>query len=199
VLGKYKIVRRLSVGGMAEVFLATQIGIGGFEKPVALKRIQRNMIESRHMAIEMFLNEAKITARLTHPNIVQVLEVGEAQGALFLAMEYVHGKDLRNIIKQLEKTRATMPLAEAVYVGREIAQALHHAYWSNDINGKQLAVVHRDVSPQNIIVSFDGTVKLLDFGVAMSAVTDHDAKMIVGKWLYMSPEATSSQQVDHRT
>src|SRR5262249_26662679 len=91
ILGKYKIVQRLSAGGMAEVFLANQVGIGGFEKPVALKRIQHKLLETRHLAIELFLNEAKIAGRLTHPNIVQVLDVGEEQGALFLAMEYVHG------------------------------------------------------------------------------------------------------------
>ncbi len=199
ILGKYKIVRRLSEGGMAEVFLAKQVGIGGFEKPVALKRIQRKLLETRQQAIELFLNEAKIAGRLTHPNIVQVLDVGEVQGALYLAMEYVHGKDLRDVLKQLQQTRTAMPLGEACYVAREVAQALNHAFWSTDIDGKRLSVVHRDVSPQNIILGYDGTVKLLDFGVAMSAVTDHSAGLVVGKWLYMSPEATSNQSLDHRS
>src|SRR5260370_39578198 len=94
ILGKYKIIRRLSGGGMAEVFLAKQVGIGGFEKLVAIKQIHHKMLESRHQAIELFLNEAKIAGRLTHPNIVQVLDVGDAGGVLYLAMEYVHGKDL---------------------------------------------------------------------------------------------------------
>ena len=199
ILGKYKIVRRLSAGGMAEVFLAKQVGIGGFEKIVALKRIQRKLLESRHQAIELFLNEAKIAGRLTHPNIVQVLDVGEVHGALYLAMEYVHGKDLRAVIRRVQQTGGGMPLGEACYVVREVAQALHHAYWSNDINGQRLSVVHRDVSPHNIILGYEGTVKLLDFGVAMSAVTEHAQAMIVGKWLYMSPEATTSQQIDHRS
>jgi serine/threonine protein kinase len=199
ILGKYKIVRRLSAGGMAEVFLAKQVGIGGFEKPVALKRIQRKLLETRQQAIELFLNEAKIAGRLTHPNIVQVLDVGEVQGALYLAMEYVHGKDLRNVIKKLQQGHIIMPLGEACYVVREVAQALHHAYWSTDMTGQRLSVVHRDVSPQNIILSYDGTVKLLDFGVAMSAVTEHAETMIVGKWLYMSPETTTNGQIDHRS
>ncbi|MEJ7602113.1 MAG: serine/threonine-protein kinase, partial [Kofleriaceae bacterium] len=199
ILGKYKIVRRLSAGGMAEVFLAKQVGIGGFEKPIALKRILRKLLETRQTAVELFLNEAKIAGRLTHPNIVQVLDVGEVQGALYLAMEYVHGKDLRNVIKKLQQNRIIMPLGEACYVVREVAQALHHAYWSSDMTGQQLAVVHRDVSPQNIILSYDGTVKLLDFGVAMSAVTEHAETGIVGKWLYMSPETTTNQQIDHRS
>ena len=199
ILDKYKIVRRLSAGGMAEVYLAKQSGIGGFEKHVALKRIQRKLLESRQQAIELFLNEAKIAGRLMHPNIVQVLDVGEAQGALYLAMEYVHGKDLRNVLKKLQQTRTVMPLAEACYVVREVAQALQHAYWGTDMTGKRLSVVHRDVSPHNIILSYDGAVKLLDFGVAMSAVTEHAETMIVGKWLYMSPEATLNQQIDHRS
>ena len=199
VLGKYQIVRRLSQGGMAEVFLAKQIGIGGFEKAVAIKRIQNKLLESRHRAIELFLNEAKIAARLTHPNIVQVLDVGEDSGALFLAMEYVHGKDLRDLVKKLQKDHGVMPLAEACYVIREVALALHYAYWSTDMSGKRLSVVHRDVSPHNVILGYDGTVKLLDFGVAMSAITEHEKQLIVGKWTYMSPETTTTGQSDHRS
>src|SRR5262245_39571020 len=199
ILGKYKIVRRLTAGGMAEVFLAKQVGIGGFEKLVALKRIQRELLETRHRAIELFLNEAKIAGRLTHPNIVQVLDVGEVQGALYLAMEYVHGKDLRNVIKKLQQNRSRMPLGEACYIVREVAQALHHAYWSTDMTGQRLAVVHRDVSPHNIVISYDGAVKLLDFGVAVSAVTEHAETTVVGKWLYMAPETTMDNQVDHRS
>jgi serine/threonine protein kinase len=199
ILGKYKIVRRLSAGGMAEVFLAKQVGIGGFEKPVALKRILRQLLESRHLAVDMFLNEAKIAGRLMHPNIVQVLDVGEQAGALFLAMEYVRGKDLRDILKKLRASRATMPVGDACFIVREVAQALHHAYWSTDLAGKQLSVVHRDVSPHNVILGLDGTVKLLDFGVAMSAVTEHAETMIAGKWAYMSPEHTANQAVDHRS
>jgi serine/threonine protein kinase len=128
-----------------------------------------------------------------------VLDVGEVQGALYLAMEYVHGKDLQNVIKKLQQSRSIIPLGEACYIVREVAQALHHAYWSTDMTGQRLSVVHRDVSPQNIILSYDGTVKLLDFGVAISAVTEHAETMIVGKWLYMSPETTTNDQIDHRS
>jgi len=135
-----------------------------------------------------------------HPNIVQVLDVGEVGGALYLAMEYVRGRDLRELVKRLRAAGATMPLGEACYVVREVAQGLHHAYWSTDLAGKQLNVVHRDVSPHNIMLGYDGTVKLLDFGVAMSSVTEPtESNMIVGKWLYMSPEHTAKQQVDHRS
>jgi serine/threonine protein kinase len=199
ILGKYKIVRPLSAGGMAEVFVAKQVGIGGFEKPVAIKRIQNKLLESRNQAIELFLNEAKIAGRLMHPNIVQVLDVGQSGGALYLAMEYVHGKDLRDVLKTLNKRRVTMPLPEALYVVREVAQALDYAYWSTDMAGRRLNVVHRDVSPHNVILGYDGTVKLLDFGVAMSAITEHEQALIVGKWTYMSPETTMNGHADHRS
>ncbi|HEY4056567.1 MAG TPA: serine/threonine-protein kinase, partial [Kofleriaceae bacterium] len=168
-------------------------------KPVALKRIQHKLLESRHLAIDMFLNEAKIAGRLTHPNIVQVLDVGEVNGALYLAMEYVRGKDLRDIMKKLKNHSQNVPLGIACYVIREVAQALHHAYWSTDLNGSQLSVVHRDVSPHNVIIGYDGSVKLLDFGVAMSAVTEHAQSVIVGKWMYMSPEHSGSSPLDHRS
>jgi eukaryotic-like serine/threonine-protein kinase len=200
ILGKYKIVRRLSAGGMAEVFLAKQVGIGGFEKPVALKRILRQLLESRHLAVDMFLNEAKIAGRLMHPNIVQVLDVGEVGGVLYLAMEFVHGKDLRDVLKKLRASRSVMPLGDACFIVGQVAQALHHAYWSTDLAGKQLAVIHRDVSPHNVMLGYDGGVKLLDFGVAMSGVTEHAETMIAGKWAYMSPEhTTNQQQIDHRS
>lgn len=198
IFGKYKITRRLSAGGMADVFLAKQVGIGGFEKPVALKRIQRDLLERRHLAVEMFLNEARIAARLMHPNIVQVFDVGESHGALYLAMEYVHGRDFNELLKRLRGRRIGLPLAAACYVVREIAIALDHAYWSKDIDGKQLGVVHRDVSPHNVMLGFDGSVKLLDFGVAMSGLTGADT-MVVGKWMYMSPEHTRNKNVDHRS
>jgi serine/threonine protein kinase/anti-anti-sigma regulatory factor len=199
ILGKYKIMRRLSGGGMAEVFLAKQVGIGGFEKPVALKRIQSKLLETRQQAIELFLNEAKIVGRLTHPNIVQVLDVGEVGGALYLAMEYVHGKDLREVVKFLQRTRSKLPLPVTCFIVREVAQALDHAYWSSDVAGQRLAVVHRDVSPHNVILGYDGTVKLLDFGVATSAITENAEKLIVGKWMYMAPETTTSTVPDHRS
>jgi serine/threonine protein kinase len=196
ILGKYKIVRALSAGGMAEVFLAKQIGL---DKPVAIKRIQNKLLESRQQAIQLFLNEAKIAGRLMHPNIAQVLDVGEANGALYLAMEFVHGKDLREVIKALKKRGRTMPMPEALYIVREVALALDYAYWSTDLAGKRLNVVHRDVSPHNVILGYDGTVKLIDFGVAMSAITEHEQSLIVGKWTYMAPEATTNGKADHRS
>jgi serine/threonine-protein kinase len=198
-LGKYEVIRKLSSGGMAEVFLAKQIGFGGFERLVAVKRIQSKMLETRQQAVELFLNEAKIAGRLTHPNIVPVLDVGQDAGTLYLAMEYVHGKDLRDLLKTLQSRRLVMELGDALYIAREVATALNFAYWSTDIDGKLLQVVHRDVSPHNVILGYDGAVKLLDFGVAMSSITEEGEQMLVGKWQYMSPEVTRQHKADHRS
>jgi eukaryotic-like serine/threonine-protein kinase len=200
ILGKYRIVKPISAGGMAEVFLAKQVGIGGFEKTVALKRILRSFLENRHLAVDLFLNEAKIAARLVHPNIVQVLDVGEDRGSLYLAMEYVHGCDLRVVSRALKQRREQrLPVPEVLYIAREVANALHHAYYSADLEGKQNNVVHRDVSPHNILLSYEGAVKLSDFGVAASAVTTDRESLVTGKWAYMSPEQTLGQKLDHRS
>ncbi len=202
ILGKYEIVRAISVGGMAEVFLAVQKGIGGFAKPVALKRIRRSVLEHRHFAVEQFLNEAKIAATLAHPNIAQIFDVGEEDGVLYLAMEFVHGKDLRVFGKRLRdhESGTPVPLAMALYVVRQIALALHHAYTTVDLNGRQLKAIHRDVSPHNILCGFDGTIKLVDFGVATSAATArHDPTAMAGKRHYIAPEQLSGGTLDARS
>jgi serine/threonine protein kinase len=199
ILGKYEIARALSVGGMAEVFLAVQKGIGGFEKPVALKRIRRNVLDRRHQAVEQFLNEAKIAATLAHPNIAQIFDVGEEEGLLYLAMEYVHGKDLRVILRRLKDRNEKLPLGVALHIAQQIAGALHHAYTTQDLNGRQLKAIHRDVSPHNVLVAFDGTIKLIDFGVATSAATGVEAGQVAGKHNYMSPEQLQAQPLDARS
>lgn len=199
ILGKYEIVRALSVGGMAEVFLAVQRGIGGFEKPVALKRIRRTVLERRHFAVEHFLDEAKIAATLAHPNIAQIFDVGEEDGVLYLAMEYVHGKDLRVIAKKRKEHNTKMPLPAALFVVHEVARALHHAYTTINLAGRQLKAIHRDVSPHNILCGFDGAIKLVDFGVAISATTAAEPTHIAGKQSYMSPEQLAGQTLDARS
>ncbi len=200
ILGKYEIVRAISVGGMAEVFLAVQKGIGGFEKPVALKRIRRSVLERRHFAVAQFLNEAKIAATLTHPNISQIFDVGEEDGLLYLAMEYVHGRDLRLLQKRLRERSEKLPLPTVIHIVQQIARALHHAYSTVDLAGRQLKVIHRDVTPHNILCAFDGTIKLVDFGVATSALTaGHDPTQLAGKHNYVSPEQLAGQALDARS
>jgi eukaryotic-like serine/threonine-protein kinase len=201
ILGKYKIVRKLSSGGMAEVFLAKQIGIGGFEKPVALKRILRSLLEKKHKAVHLFLNEAKLSARLNHPNIVHVLDVAEVQGALYIAMEYVDGRDLSAVFGSLQQRGEWLGYEEALHIARAVASALHYAHFSTDLDGNQLRVIHRDLSPHNVLLGFDGSVRLADFGVATSSVTSATNTMptIAGKWTYMAPEQTTGAALDHRT
>jgi serine/threonine protein kinase/anti-anti-sigma regulatory factor len=189
ILGKYKIVRRLeSGGGLADVFLAKQVGIGGFEKPVMLKKIDRKLLEAHQGSIEQLLDEVKLAGRLTHPNIVQVLDVGDVDGAIYLATEYVHGKSLMEIIGRL---RGPMPVAEAVHIAREVANALAHAYSSVDMGSQQLGVVHGDVGPHTIMISYDGAVKLQDFGVVMASIKDRLDPQ------YLAPESSVDGRFEH--
>src|SRR5262249_2489915 len=142
----------------------------------------------------------KIAATLAHPNIAQIFDVGEEEGVLYLAMEYVHGKDLRAFSKRLKDKGERMPLGVALYIVQQVGRALHHAYTTVDLNGRQLKAIHRDISPHNILIGFDGTVKLVDFGVATSATTHQgDPLTVAGKHNYMSPEQLQGQPLDARS
>jgi eukaryotic-like serine/threonine-protein kinase len=197
-LARYRVIKPLSEGGMAEIFLAVHQGIAGFEKLVVLKKILRKMLERRQVAVQLFLNEAKIAANLNHPNIVQTFEVGEHGGDLFIAMEYIHGVDVRRLLRQSILKQGDLPLEQMLYVVERVAAALHHAHTAKDLSGRQLSVVHRDVSPSNIIVGFDGQVKLLDFGVASAAVGE-SFDGLIGKFSYMSPEQLAREPLDGRS
>ena len=197
-LGRYRVLRPLSRGGMAEILLAVHEGIGGFEKLIALKKIRRKLLERRHVAVELFLNEAKIVANLNHPNIVQTFEVGEHGGDLFIAMEYVHGVDARTIIKRRTGTTPQLALEHILYIGTQVAAALDHAHKARDLSGRQLHIVHRDVSLSNIVVGFDGQVKLVDFGIATASSVVAKGGLI-GKFSYMSPEQVQKEPLDGRS
>src|SRR5262249_43057567 len=192
-----RVIRPLSQGGMAEILLAVHQGIGGFEKLIALKKIRREMLERRHVAVELFLNEAKIAANLNHPNIVQTFEVGEHGGDLFIAMEYIHGVDLRALIRESSKPeKPRLSLQQILFVGKQVAAALQHAHTATDLTGRRLNIVHRDISLSNIVIGFDGQVKLVDFGVASASVVDDSMGGLVGKCSYMSPEQIRSMPLD---
>jgi serine/threonine-protein kinase len=191
-LSRYRVIKPLSEGGMAEIFLAVHQGIAGFEKLVVLKKILRKMLERRQVAVQLFLNEAKIAANLNHPNIVQTFEVGEHGGDLFIAMEYIHGVDLRRVLRQSILKQQVVPLDQLLYVVERVSAALHHAHTAKDLTGRSLNVVHRDVSPSNVILGFDGQVKLLDFGVASASVGE-SFEGVIGKFSYMSPEQLSRE------
>ncbi len=179
---------------MANVYRAQRVGVAGFERTVVVKCI----LDSHHADqafLKMFINEAKLAARLTHPNIVQVHELGEVGGEYFMAMEYVHGRDLLRVLRQVAKLQLSsgaLPPEVAAYIARETCRALGHAHSNSDETGRPRPIIHRDVSPQNIMVSYDGQVKLVDFGIAkaLNSVTNNDTRTgsLKGKFAYMAPE-----------
>jgi len=200
VFGNYELVRKIATGGMAEVFLAKRLGeLGGFSKRVAIKRMFSHMTDDPE-ARNMFLDEAKIAAQLSHPNIVQVYELGQEGEHLYIVMEYVHGRDLRRVLDTARDLGA-LPIHMAVSVVAQAAAGLHHAHFQHDDSGNPMNVVHRDVSPQNVLVAIDGHVKLCDFGIARAEDRLHHTKQgqFKGKISYMSPEQFETSEIDHRT
>jgi serine/threonine-protein kinase len=196
LLSKYILHEKLGEGGMAEVFRATYSPEGGFEKPVAVKRVLPEFAQNADFS-ELFLTEAKLGSLLTHPNIVQVLDVGKLGGTYVLAMEYVDGTTLRDVIRS---RREPLPLAAISYLGAELAFALDYLHKRTDSDGKPLGLVHRDVNPPNVLISRIGEVKLSDFGVAQAAkrVDDEDPTRVVGKPGYTAPEQVKHLRIDHR-
>jgi hypothetical protein len=199
-LGEYEILGRLAAGGMAEVFVGRLRRLEGFERFVVIKRILAHLAHDQEF-VDMFLAEARIAARLVHPNIVQVFDVGCDDGSYFYAMEYVHGEDLRTVAKAAVAAEEPIPLEIAIAIGRALASALHHAHTHEGPDGRALGIVHRDVSPTNVIVGYDGTIKLLDFGVAkvMAQTSVTRAGVRKGKLAYMSPEQCRGSPVDPRS
>jgi serine/threonine protein kinase len=188
-LGKYQILSRLARGGMAEVWLARFQGVGGFEKDVVLKTILPDLSEDPDF-VRMFINEALLAANLNHPNIVQIFDLGCLEGMYFIAMEYVPGKSLRQIARRLRSQSELLPPWFLLRVVVAVCDGLQYAHDYRDTDGQPLHLVHRDISPENILVSFTGTVKILDFGIA-KATTEASltrAGMLKGKYSYISPE-----------
>ncbi len=198
--GKYLLLDRISVGGMAEVFKAKSYGVEGFEKVIAIKRILPSMGEDKDF-IKMFIDEAKIAGQLSHANICQIFELGKHQGAHFIAMEYIWGKDLLQIQNRLRKQGQIMQVAMACYVIAKVCEGLDYAHRKRDPMGRQLEIVHRDCSPQNILISYEGEVKLIDFGIARAASRSSrtNAGVLKGKFGYMSPEQVRGLPLDHRS
>jgi len=197
-LGKYQLVRRLATGGMAEIYLARAAAIEGFEKVVVLKRILPQHAENAAF-IRMFLAEARLAATLHHPNVVQVYDIGEDEGAYFFAMEYVQGVDLRQLVGATRRAGRELPLQHALYVIAGVCAGLHYAHEKKDGSGAPLGIVHRDISPSNVLVTFDGGVKVVDFGVAKVANVSTTAGTLKGKIPYMSPEQCRSAPLDRRS
>jgi serine/threonine protein kinase len=200
LFGKYRLIGVMNSGGMAELFLAQQAGLEGFTKVVALKRILPHLAQSPDF-VQMFLDEARLAARLDHPNIVRIYDFGEVNGQYFLAMEYLPGEDLSRIHHMLRRTGNKAPVDLAAAIVQAAAEGLHFAHQLTDSGGKPLGLVHRDANPANIIVTYQGTVKVVDFGVAkaVSNVSQTQAGQVKGKSAYLAPEqATGEPDIDRR-
>jgi serine/threonine protein kinase len=194
--GKYRVIARLGEGGMAQVHLALMRGPVGFNKLLVVKSMREGLTDPIYA--RSFMHEARLAAQLNHANVVQTYEVGEHQGQLFIAMEYVEGQSLRAVQRRLAPQR--LPLAVYLRILVDVARGLHHAHELRSFDGKPLAIVHRDVSPQNIMLSYEGQTKLLDFGIAKANGSDELTRegMIKGKVDYMAPEQLTGAPVDHR-
>jgi serine/threonine protein kinase len=199
-LGRYELLHRIAKGGMGEIFLAKARGAGGFEKNVILKTILPHLAEEQEF-IEKFLDEGRIVVQLIHGNIVPVFDMGEQDGVYFIAMEYVPGRDLREVIQRLDITRTCLPVDLALFVGSEISKGLDYAHRKTDESGVSLGIIHRDISPSNVLISSDGEVKLIDFGIARAAgrLAKTVSGRIQGKFCYMSPEQASGKPMDARS
>jgi serine/threonine-protein kinase len=200
-LGRYRVVDEIGIGGMASVHLARADGPGGFQKWVAIKRIHRHLAEDETF-IRMFLDEARIAARISHPNVAQVFDLGKHKDTYWIAMEYLHGEPLREIMRAVEEGGAPHMTAElAAKIVADAAEGLHAAHELRDKNGKLLNLVHRDVTPHNLFLTYDGAVKVVDFGIAKVAgrLSTTRAGTLKGKLAYMSPEQVRGVAIDRRT
>jgi serine/threonine protein kinase len=198
--GPYELLDRVAIGGMAEVFKAKRTGVEGFEKVVALKRILPHLSDNKEF-LDMFVDEAKMVAGLAHPNIAQIFDLGRIEKSYYIAMEYVHGRDLRTIMRRAREKGLRMPLDLSLRVVSQVCAALEYAHRKKDERGRPMEIVHRDVSPQNILISFEGDVKLVDFGIAKAATkaSSTDRGALRGKLLYMSPEQAWGRAIDRRS
>jgi len=198
--GKYYLLERMNVGGMAEVFRAKAYGVEGFERLVAVKRILPNIAEDKEF-IRMFIDEAKIAVQLNHANIAQIFDLGVVDSSYYIALEHIHGRDLRAIFDRCRNHGEPMPIAQACFVIMKVCEGLDYAHNKRDQGGGELNLVHRDVSPQNVLTSFEGEVKLIDFGIAKAAGkgSKTQAGILKGKFGYMSPEQVRGLPIDRRS
>lgn len=198
--GRYRLLRRIAVGGMAEIFLARHEGPGGFAKTVVVKRVLPHLADNPTL-VQMFLDEARIASQFSHPNVVQVFDFGQEGGTYYLAMEYVQGENLQTLMRAARNAKRAIPLDIACRLVTPICAGLHHAHTLTDSSGNSLKVVHRDISPVNIMVSFSGVVKVVDFGIARAEGRLQQTRtgVIKGKFHYMSPEQVLAKDLDARS
>ncbi len=196
--GKYYLLDRIAVGGMAEIYKAKQYGIGGFEKLLVIKKVLPHLSEDKEF-IDMFIDEAKIAVTLSHSNIAQVYELGQIEDNYFIAMEYIEGKNLREILKKCSDGTMKMSTDQVIFIMMEVCKALDYAHRKkNPVTGENLHIIHRDISPQNIMISYEGEVKIVDFGIAKAKgkISRTQVGVLKGKFGYMSPEQAQGLEID---
>lgn len=198
--GKYQLLQKIAVGGMAELYLAKVTRDHGFEKRLAIKKILPHLTDEGNL-VKAFIDEAKLAALLQHENIIQIYDFGSIDGEYFIAMEYLFGKDLRKLIRTIKKRDSSLDLESALYIISRICAGLDYSHKLKDLQGKALNIIHRDINPQNIFLTYEGQVKIIDFGIAKAAShnsTTHEG-LIKGKVAYMSPEQAMGHMIDNRS
>jgi serine/threonine protein kinase len=199
--GKYYLLDRVGSGGMAEVFLAVAIGPEGFQRTLVIKRMLPHLSQDRAF-VRMFVDEAKLCGLLSHPNLVQIFEFGSIEDSFFIAMEHVQGETLSAVRAKLAEAARIAPVAASLEIARQVCLGLHYAHALKSVTGQQIGIIHRDISPSNLMISYHGTVKILDFGIARVAEelrdTHTQAGTMKGKVSYMSPEQIRLEPIDHR-
>lgn len=198
--GQYVLQDHIATGGMAEVYKARMMGMEGFQKTVAIKRILPHLTDNDEF-VTMFVDEAKLAAQLNHNNIIHIYDLGKIDRSYYIAMEYIEGRDLRSIMQECRERNAAMPVPLALFITTLLASALDYAHKKRDFENRDLGLVHRDVSPQNVLISSDGDIKLCDFGIAKAAskASHTRAGALKGKLQYMSPEQAWGKDIDHRS
>jgi serine/threonine protein kinase len=198
--GRYELLERIEIGGMAEVFKAMQRGVEGFERLVAIKRIHPSIAADPDI-VQMFIDEAKLAVQLSHPCIASIFDLGREGDDYFIAMEYVAGHSLKTLLERWNSRGKRLPIPTVSYLVMQVADALHHAHFATDPLGRPLGIIHRDVSPANILLSFRGEVKVIDFGLAKAAnrVSETRDGIVKGKLAYLSAEQAQGKPIDRRS
>ncbi|MBI5508850.1 MAG: serine/threonine protein kinase [Deltaproteobacteria bacterium] len=200
VFGKYFLLKRIASGGMGEIFLAKLKGPVGFEKLLVVKRILQHHLENQEF-VDMFFAEARVAAQLTHSNIVQIYEMGEIEDCFYIAMEYVHGKPLREVLDRTRARGDSVQAAHAIEMISKVCEGMSYAHNATNMEGERIGIVHRDLNPHNLLVSYSGEVKIIDFGIAKTTMstTKTESGTIKGKFVYMSPEQSAAEPLDKRS
>ncbi len=200
VFGKFFLLKRIASGGMGEIFLAKLKGPEGFEKLLVIKRILRHHLENQEF-VDMFFAEARVAAQLTHANVVQIYEMGDVEDCYYIAMEYVHGKSLRSVLDRARSRGENVHPAHVIEVIGKVCSGMSYAHNATNLSGDAIGVIHRDLNPHNVLISYSGEVKIIDFGIAKSQMSTHrtESGTIKGKFVYMSPEQSAAEELDKRS